>query len=124
MAKDQAAEANAKTAAKTKPAKKNGAVETVRRPKVNAGPCPKSELHTATRIYRTAGTTRYAVCDECGETWKVIGERADADKQYLAELADALDGAQPVSKDGEELICLDVKLRKEIVIRLREIAGR
>lgn len=99
------------------------AIEPVRRPMANAGPCPKNAAHTNTRIYTTKGTTRYAVCDDCGETWKVIGQRTDKDKQYLSELADSFADATAVTTGGLDVICIDVKLRNQIVQRLREIAG-
>lgn len=97
--------------------------EAVKRPRVTAGPCEKHPAHTNTRVYCTKGTTRHAVCDDCGHTWKLIAPRADADKQYLAELADALHEAEPVTKDDGAYILLDVKLRGEIVAKLRKIAG-
>jgi hypothetical protein len=48
----------------------------VRTPQVRAGACPKSELHTATRVYKTLGEVRYCVCDDCGHTWKKHGPPA------------------------------------------------
>ena len=38
--------------------------------KVEAGPCPQSERHKNTRVYRTVSRIRYCVCDDCGATWK------------------------------------------------------
>lgn len=101
-----------------------GRPEVVKRPRANAGPCPAHPNHTATRVYTTRGVTRYCVCDDCGHTWKVTGERADPDKQYLAELAEALDRADVVRTSGSDVVCLEVKLCKEIVTRLRAIANR
>lgn len=117
----------AKKTMQTDPETKNvasGVPEPVRSPRATAGPCPKSALHTQTRIYKTKGTVRHAVCDECGETWKVTAERADPDKQYLADLAEALAEAATVTTGEKDVICLEAKLRNDIVKKLREIAGR
>lgn len=99
-------------------------VEAVKSPRVTAGTCEKSERHTNTRVYSTKGSTRFCVCDDCGHTWKKTGERADADKQYLAELAESLNAAVAVTKDGEEFILIETKVRKQIVAKLRDIAGK
>lgn len=36
------------------------------------GPCPKSAHHVRRRVYRTTELVRYCVCDDCGETWKMV----------------------------------------------------
>lgn len=120
MAKKASAVSTQQPSGKTAPA----IAEPVKSPRVTAGPCPLADVHTNTRVYNTKGTTRFCVCDDCGHTWKKTGERADADKQYLAELADSLDAAQAVTKDAEEFILIETKVRKQIVAKLREIAGR
>jgi hypothetical protein len=43
---------------------------------VFAGSCPKVPRHQRTRVYKTLGRTRYCVCDDCGHTWKQMGELA------------------------------------------------
>ncbi len=57
-------------------AKPTGEILPVRKQRVFAGPCPRAAAHTQTRVYRTAGRTRYCVCDSCGHTWKQVGEAA------------------------------------------------
>jgi len=108
------------------PAPARGVVQPVRSPKTTAGPCPRVKHHTNTRVYRTDGQTRYCVCDDCPDQtkWKVIAEYADEDRQWLAELADALAAAEPVETEDAKVIVLQLSLRDEIVTRLRTIARR
>jgi hypothetical protein len=34
--------------------------------------CPTNASHPNARIYRRMGKFAYAVCNDCGETWKVM----------------------------------------------------
>ncbi len=75
--RDQPKKSNGKAAAEKNSGPKNsGTVEPTRKAQVFAVPCPRSEHHQNTRVYRTAGQTRYCVCDDCGHTWKQIGPPA------------------------------------------------
>ena len=60
----------------TKHNDRGGKAEPVRSPVVFAGPCPRSDNHKNTRVYKTDGRIRRCVCDDCGETWKRTGPRA------------------------------------------------
>ena len=64
---------------KTSAAQAGGAEKKKRAKKVTAGACPKSARHTNTRVYKTSGRKRYCVCDDCGETWIVVGPEASED---------------------------------------------
>lgn len=94
-------------------------------PRVRCSPCPttkhlpEEQQHKNRRIYNTLGKTRYCVCDECGETWKMIADPADDWSQYLADLSASLEAA-PVENGS---IVMDVADRDEIVARLRGIAS-
>jgi hypothetical protein len=59
----------------------SGNAQPVRTPQVFAGACPVSDSHENTRVYRTAGVTRYCVCDDCGKTWKKSGPPATPKKE-------------------------------------------
>lgn len=102
----------------------DGQIGAVQHPKVNAGPCPKSKSHPNTRVYRTKGQTRFCVCDDCGETWKKSGPLADADMQYLLDLADTLDNATTVKAGDSEVVCMESKTRNAVTAKLRKIASK
>ncbi len=114
--------AEAKTAAAKKTAV-NAVVMPVNSPKVKCSPCPNNPDHQNIRIYNTNGKTRYSVCDDCGETWKIVAEAADDWSKYLEDLAASLDLAEPtaIGDDPEPMILMPAKEAKEIATRLRGI---
>jgi hypothetical protein len=58
--------------------------------------CPTSPAHDA-KVYKTDGKTRHCKCNDCGATWKQIGEHADPLKQLCEDLVKMLEKAEPVS---------------------------
>lgn len=97
----------------------------VNSPKVKVSACPttvnlpEEQQHKNRRIYNTNGKTRYCVCNDCGETWKMIADPADDWSQYLADLAVSLEAAPVVNG----AIQIDIADRDEIVMRLRGITN-
>ncbi len=88
-----------------------GQVVATRKMQVFAAVCPRNERHQATRVYKTAGKTRYCVCDDCGHTWKQVGEPADPLAEYCQKLIGTLEGLAEdpqTSADGEPCVCLTV----------------
>lgn len=90
-----------------------------RRPEYRAGLCPRNPAHTATRVYRTSGRTRYCKCNDCGENWKEVGD--DALAEYLSQLADSLESAQRVGDGAEKTIVMTDLDAKEIANNLRTL---
>ena len=90
-------------------------------PKVLAGPCPRSERHQNTHIYRTAGRSRYCKCNDCGHTWKLTGPYADSLREYCATLAESLERASRVEHRGDQVILIDDKTARKIIKELKEL---
>ncbi len=83
-----------------------------RRKRVFAVVCPRNEKHQSTRVYRTAGKTRYCVCDDCGETWKQVGDLSDPLGEFALELAEKLEELCDVpdqATDGTSVIVITVQ---------------
>lgn len=91
--------------------------------RASAGPCPKVESHTNTRIYRTDGATRYCVCDDCGTNWKQSGVPSDALDEFALRLAESFDQAPRVEDDGQQLVVFEDAALKDIAAQLRQLAG-
>ncbi len=89
-----------------------------------AGSCPKGAAHTATRVYRTEGRTRYCKCNDCGHTWTVAGGYADQGREYLDQLAQGLINLpRQNDADGNPVVVLTDAEAKSIVTALREIVS-
>lgn len=50
----------------------------LKKQRIPAGPCPKAEFHTNTRVYRIVGSKQYCICDDCGHAWQRPAPDADA----------------------------------------------
>lgn len=91
-----------------------------------AGDCPTNAKHANTRIYRTMGSIRFCVCDDCGTTWKATRAAEDLsgdDREYLRQLADELEtAARDKDQDGRQVLVIEDTAVAGIVDRLREIA--
>jgi len=74
---------------------------------VTAGPCPVNPAHSPTRVTSTQGRVRYCVCDQCGERWQKVGERAEAVGQFLNNLAKAFRDAPKVENGGRKVCVFD-----------------
>jgi len=112
-------EPNKKETEKPKPAaasKPAGQPVRVRTPKEFAGPCPRHPSHIHTKVYKTEGKVRRCRCDDCGHTWKQIGEPADPLGEFAKELAAQLEGLckEPDEAAGGEPV---------IVITVQEALG-
>lgn len=86
-----------------------GEIQRVRSPQIFAATCPRNAAHKNTRIYKTDGKVRRCVCDDCGHTWKQIGEPADPLGAYCRELMQQMErlAEDPTtSADGEACVCL------------------
>ena len=88
---------------------------------VKAGACPKSANHSATKVYRTDGRTRYCKCNDCGHTWKKVADYSDDLHQYVHQLAADLDGAERIDTENGPVVVLTDKLAAEIANDLREL---
>lgn len=99
------------------------ATPTVPRVEITAGPCPKSDNHTSTRIYKTAGRVRYCVCDECGENWKKSGPYAEEWREYATTLATSLDHTQRREVDGVSVLVMPDSAAVDIASTLRRLAS-
>lgn len=94
-------------------------VKRTRKLVTKAGPCPKSPIHTATKVYRTDGRTRYCKCNDCGHTWKVLANYADDLHQYAHELADDLETAARVEVETGLVVVLSDEQATRIAAELR-----
>lgn len=74
---------------------------------VTAGPCPVNGAHSPTRISSTQGRIRYCVCDQCGERWQKVGERAEAVGQFLSNMAKAFREAPKIDNGGRKVCVFD-----------------
>jgi hypothetical protein len=96
---------------------------TYRPKRASAGPCPRVTSHVNTRIYKTAGTTRYCVCDDCGETWKQTGQAADELSEYAVRVAASLDQADRIeTEDGTKVIVIDDATARDMATDFRRLA--
>jgi hypothetical protein len=50
----------------------------LKKQRIHAGRCPRSEHHTSTRVYRIVGSKQYCICDDCGHAWVRPTPEADA----------------------------------------------
>ena len=107
--------------AKTKETKTEPEVKRTRRPVVKAGACPKNETHTATKVYRTDGRTRYCKCNDCGHNWKIVADYSDDLHQYVHELANDLDAAERIEGEGGLVVVLTDKAAADIAKDLRDL---
>lgn len=85
--------------------------------------CPRNAAHRPGRIYKTDKRTRYLVCDDCGENWKLAGAFADPLKQYVHDLAESLATAEPVAATdgGPDVVLMPADQAKSIAQKLREL---
>ena len=91
--------------------------------RASAGPCSRTPSHVNTRIYKTSGSTRYCVCDDCGETWKLTGQPADDLALYAIRIAESLDQAERVETDDGLVIVIDDAMAKEMAADLRRLSA-
>lgn len=105
----------------------------VKSPICKVGPCPKTvhlpveQQHKNRKIYKKDDRTRYCKCNDCGETWKMVGVEGPAASEvnFLQQLADSLDAA-PVSKlpgSDEPAIIISQSDAREMAAKLRFIAN-
>lgn len=101
----------------------------VRTMNVTAGPCPNNPAHTQTKVYRTVDKTRFCKCNDCGRTWKVIGDAADVggltarDREFLRTLAEGLETALRVTVDDVEVIQVDAAEADEAAKLLQRLSA-
>lgn len=102
-----------------------GEIFNTRSPRVFAAVCPRNPGHQATRVYKTKGRTRYCVCDDCGNTWKQVGEAADPLGEYCRDLAGQLEklAEEPTTLDGQDFVCLNIAEVLGIVEDVRLLLG-
>jgi len=100
-----------KEQAETKP---TGEIRKTRSPRVFAAVCERNPNHQSTRIYKTKGRTRYCVCDDCGHTWKQVGEPADPLGEYCRELATQLEALTEEAQAAKD---------DTVILNLNEVLG-
>lgn len=85
--------------------------------------CPKSGEHRRTRVYKTAGRTRYAICDDCGATWKAISAAAQPSQDYLIQLATRLERSalSPQQVGGQAVVLITVDDARRTAQQLRNL---
>lgn len=99
-------------------------VERIRKIAVSiAGNCRKHEQHGTGRVYRTDGKTRYCVCDQCGDKWKVVGPYADELKEFCEQLRKSLEKADRAKLGDDMVIIMDDEVATTISSRLKELIG-
>jgi hypothetical protein len=89
--------------------------------RARVGNCPMQPRHVNTRIYRTVGSTRYCVCDDCGQTWKFSGPAADDLTQFALRLAESLDQTERVDTEEGKVIVMDDQTAQDVSTTLRRL---
>lgn len=92
-------------------------------PQVLSGPCPRNGSHRSTRVYKTSGRKRYCKCNDCGETWTMVGDFADPLRQFCHELAESLEQSPRDTVEGETVIVMDDATAKSITQQLRTLSA-
>lgn len=95
-----------------------------------AGECPNNPDHKQTGVYKTAGKVRFCKCNDCGETWKIVGDpgggestMSEEDQTYLRLIAESLATATPEEVDGVQVVRIDAAEVAELAAVLARVAA-
>jgi hypothetical protein len=89
---------------------------------LEAGPCPVNPAHK-TRVYHTEGKVRNCACDDCGATFKKVGNYADPLRDAADSLATMFETSESVvvEEGGPEVILVEAAEARSFAARLRKL---